>query len=138
MQEEGVFEHHVGFAFARRHVALFVVEGHGDIVGLAGVGDGHALLEMFVAAVGAVRLGMDQRRARLERVVRVGEDRQILVFDLDQLQRGFCDGLGLGRHGGDLVARAAHAVGLQREVILGDADRALVRHVGCGDDGMHA
>jgi hypothetical protein len=115
-----------------------IIEGHGDVVGLAGVGDALRLLEVVVLRAGAVRLGVDQRRARLERVVRVGEDRQVLVLDLDQFQRRLGDGLRLRRDGGDLVAQAAHAVGFQREVVLGDADRALPGHVGGGDHRMHA
>jgi hypothetical protein len=53
-------------------------------------------------------------------------------------QRLLRDRLGFGRDRGHLVAHAAHAVVLERQVVLGHADRALPGHVGRGDDGMHA
>jgi hypothetical protein len=71
-------------------------------------------------------------------VLGIGDDRQVFVLDLDQLQRRLGDFLRLGGHGGDFVALAADAADLQREVILGDADRALVGNVGGGDHHMHA
>ncbi len=138
MQLEGILDHHVGLGLALHHVAVGVVEAHGDVVGLALVGDRGALLEVQVGAVGAVRLGMDQDRVRLDRILGIGDNRQVFVLYLDQLERRLGDFLRLGGHGGDFVALAADAADLEREVVLGDADRALVGNVGGGDHHMHA
>jgi hypothetical protein len=74
----------------------------------------------------------------LDRILGIADHRQVFVLDLDQLQRRLGDFLGFGGHGGDLVALAADAADLEREVVLGDADRALVGNVGGGDHHMHA
>jgi hypothetical protein len=138
VQLERVLDHRVGFGLALNDVAVGIVEAHGDVVSLAAMGDRGALLEVQVRAVRAMGFGMDQDGIRLDRVFGIADHRQVLVLDLDQLQRGFGDFFRFGGHRRDLVALAAHAAHFQREVVLGDADRALVGDVGGGDHHMHA
>ena len=63
--------------------------------------------------------------------------RQRCVLDRDEVARFRGDGRGLGCHGGHLVADAAHAVGLQRQVVLPEAEGVLL-HVAAGDDRQDA
>ena len=68
-----------------------------------------------------VVLGIDARRARLQRFGGVEHRGQGLVFDLDQLRRLAGDARGFGGDGGEHVADAA------RLLALGDEDRASRR-----------
>ncbi len=85
---------------------------------------------------------MHEGGVRAERRVRIEHRGQFLVVHPDEPHRLPGDLLGLRGHRGDLVADAAHlgAVGraaLQREMILGEAERMLLHPVG-GDHREHA
>ena len=136
VQLERVFDHRVRLGFGLHHVAVAVIETHGNVVRFAGERDRAAGFQGVLAA-GLARLRMDQRRARLDRLCRVGEDGQVFVLHFDQPQRREGDLFGLRRHRGDLVAQAAHLVRLQRQVILGHAYRALIDDVRRGNHRMH-
>ena len=81
------------------------------LIDLAGV---QPALEREVVA----ELGVDDRRSRIERGLRIGDGRERLVFDADELGRVLGQGTGLRQDGGDRLALPAR---------LGDRDGVLRR-----------
>ena len=84
-----------------------------------------------------VMLGVDARRAGLQRFGGVEHGGQRLVFDLDQLDRLARDARGFGGDRGEHVADAARLFALGDEtgpVLVDLADPALARHVLGGGD----
>ena len=89
---------------------------------------------------GARRLGMDQRRAVGERFRGVEDGRQLLVLDLDQVERCLGDVRSVGHHGGHRVADEAHLVDRQDGLVAEDrpevrAQMSVRRAVGAGQHG---
>ncbi len=107
-EHEGRLDHRVGVREA--------------LVGVAG--DVRALEGEIVA-----ELGMDHRRAGIERGFGVGDRRQLLVVDLDQLARVLGLGAGARDHGADRLALPAGAL---------DRDRVLRRRLDALEMREHA
>ena len=126
-EHEGGLDHLVGFGEA--------------LVGIAR--DMHALEGEVVA-----ELGMDHRRLRIERGLRIGDGRELFVVDLDQLAAVLGLGAGARHHGADRFAGPAGAV--DRDGVLrrgldalemrqhADPGRDDLRKLRAGDDGDHA
>ncbi len=93
----------------------------------------------LVAQVGVIRRPplVHQRRARPHRRHRIEHGGQLCVLDLDEVERCLRDGRALGRHRGDLVAHTADLVRLQRDLVLGEAERVLL-DLDAGEHGQHA
>ena len=73
-------------------------------------------LELPDVALVRAELRVDERRAVLERLLDVGDRRERLVLDLDELGRVLGERAGLGDDDGDTVALVARLVGREREV----------------------
>ena len=94
------------------------------------------------------QLRMDHRRCLIERGLRVGDGRQLLVFDFDQLGRVLGERTGARDYGEDRLALPARALDRDRVLRRGfealemreDADPrgAHLRQLRAGDDGDHA
>ena len=81
---------------------------------------------------------MDQRRIGLHRLQRIEDRRQLLVLDLDQIQRLLRGVLIDGGDGGDLLADEAHAVARQHRQIGKRVAGQVGTHVRGRDDRLDA
>ena len=119
-----------------------------------GVGLGHPLVDIAedergaasVVAVAhdvkgvAVRLpiGVHERGARGSRLFDVVHHRQRLNVDLDQVERGLCNGGSRGGDSGDDLALEAHPLTREQATVLDVRTVLKVGNVGVCDDGEHA
>ena len=123
------------------HVAL--VDG-GGAVGVLRDGGGVREGRVRVAVQDVPRVGdvvldvVNGGRVRPDRFLGVGDERELFVFDADQLTRLFRRVRVYGRDGGDFFAREADLV-FGEDVLIGD-DGAVqdVAGVVAGDDGFDA
>ena len=81
---------------------------------------------------------MDERRARRQRLLRGQHRRQLLVLDLDQLDR-LARGLEIDRGDSrDRLADIAHLAAGQRRLVLDERAQMMLAEIGAGDDRLDA
>ena len=80
---------------------------------------------------------MEDRRVRIERVVE-GDQRQLLVLDLDQARGLVRGGLALGGDGGHAISDHPNAVDRQRRPVLQSSTQADEADVGAGQHRVDA
>ena len=109
----GVFENLLGFAKTLIEIALTLLEEMYDVRSLQ-----RTRSDIGAAGNDSTRPGVEQWRARLQGFFGVEHRRQLLVFDVDQLQR-LCCGIGVQRgHGRHRFADKTDSIQCHRRLVL--------------------
>ena len=81
---------------------------------------------------------VNQRRARLQCLDRIGHARKLLVFDVDQCQRLLGNRFAVRRHSGDGVADKTHFVVREHRQVFESCADVNVGHIRAGEHRAHA